>query len=186
MSLDRFPISRHTVNSCSKTFNSINDEWPDTIMELDTYRWTQWFIQHGCNTCTNQIKFLKNKFKFFFGGSSNIYISSSSNTFVSITNGHFWHLCYFKKSVPFHKCCSTDHDVEEEPTFSDRLSYLEYTKETYPSTDTEHWQGFAYDKTDMKFTGWKRYQCHILIKGRTINRVWQTSVSRREDGHPRT
>jgi hypothetical protein len=61
-----------------------------------------------------------------------------------------------KKSVPFRKICFTDHDVDEEPAFSDRLSYLGYAKETCPSTGKEHWQGFAYAKTGMKLTGWKK------------------------------
>jgi hypothetical protein len=59
-------------------------------------------------------------------------------------------------SKTFLKCCFTDHNVEEEPDFSDKLRYLGYAKETAPTTGKQHWQGFAYAKTAMRLTGWKK------------------------------
>jgi len=59
-------------------------------------------------------------------------------------------------SKTFLKCCFTDHNVEVEPDFSDKLRYLAYAKETCPSTGKEHWQGFAYAKTAMRLPGWKK------------------------------
>jgi hypothetical protein len=59
-------------------------------------------------------------------------------------------------SVTFRKACFTYHKSEVEPIFSDKLRYLGYAKETFPSTGKEHWQGFAYAKTPMKLTGWKK------------------------------
>jgi hypothetical protein len=53
------------------------------------------------------------------------------------------------------KICFTDH-AEEEPEFDDGLQYLAYAKETCPTTGKQHWQGFAYHKTGMKLTGWKK------------------------------
>jgi hypothetical protein len=46
-------------------------------------------------------------------------------------------------SKKFLKCCLTDHNVDVEPDFSDKLRYLGYAKETSPTTGKLHWQGFA-------------------------------------------
>lgn len=59
-------------------------------------------------------------------------------------------------SKTFLKCCFTDHNVEVQPDFCEKLRYLAYAKETCPSTGKEHWQGFAYAKTAMRLTGWKK------------------------------
>jgi hypothetical protein len=59
-------------------------------------------------------------------------------------------------SKKFLKCCLTDHNVDVEPDFSDKLRYLGYAKETSPTTGKLHWQGFAYAKTSMRLPGWKK------------------------------
>jgi hypothetical protein len=56
----------------------------------------------------------------------------------------------------FRKECFTCHKSEVEPIFSEKLRYLGYAKEICPSTGKEHWQGFVYTKTPMKFTVWKK------------------------------
>jgi hypothetical protein len=58
-------------------------------------------------------------------------------------------------SQTFQKCVFTQHD-ESEPMHSEKLKYLAYAKETCPSTGKEHQQGFAYVKTPMKLTDWKK------------------------------
>lgn len=55
----------------------------------------------------------------------------------------------------FQKIVFTQHAIEE-PIYNEKLKYLAYAKETCPTTGKEHWQGFAYAKTPMKLTGWKK------------------------------
>jgi hypothetical protein len=40
--------------------------------------------------------------------------------------------------------------------FSAKLSYLAYAHEIVPKTGKDHWQGFAYAKTQMPLPGWKK------------------------------
>ena len=59
-------------------------------------------------------------------------------------------------SKTFLKYVFTCQNSDVEPDFSDKVRCLDYTKETAPTTGKEHWQGFAYAKTAMRLTGWKK------------------------------
>lgn len=58
---------------------------------------------------------------------------------------------------PFRAIAFTEH--KDPPEWSDvehKLTYMAYSLETCPTTGKEHFQGFAYARTAMKLTGWKK------------------------------
>jgi len=56
----------------------------------------------------------------------------------------------------YRRACITDWSWPVEPVFSAKLAYLAYAHEVAPTTGRDHWQGFAYAKTQMPLAGWKK------------------------------
>lgn len=59
--------------------------------------------------------------------------------------------------APFRGACITEHKIFPEwENVKHKIDYMAYAKETCPTTGKEHFQGFAYAKTAIKFGGWKK------------------------------
>jgi len=63
-----------------------------------------------------------------------------------------------EQEVPYkyRRACITDWSWPVEPVFSAKLAYLAYAHEIAPTTGKDHWQAFAYAKTQMPLAGWKK------------------------------
>lgn len=71
------------------------------------------------------------------------------------------------KNGTFRSACYTQHKVDAMlpwDVLSKKIRYMAHAEETCPTTEKKHLQGFAYAKTPMRLTQWKKLLPHAHIE----------------------